>query len=88
VHPIVSKPSPKWRGECGRVTEALLERLLAEPAHAPPGTPGGGEDLNVIVAGPDAMRANAIRCLVAVGYPENVIVDLNNEEIQTIDIYR
>ena len=75
VHAVLSRPSSTWRGECGRVTEALLERLLADPAAVTEGTPGaGGEsgggaggDLSVIVAGPDAMRANAVRCLVAVG---------------------
>ncbi len=87
MHPVVSKPSPNWRGECGRVTEALLERLLAEPVDTPEGH-DSGDGVSVIVAGPDSMRASAIRCLVAVGYPENVIVDLNNEEIPTINLLR
>jgi hypothetical protein len=44
------------------------------------------DGMRVIVAGPDAMRVNAIGCLLEVGYDNTAIVELTNEEISMSEL--
>lgn len=87
LHVVVSRPSPSWLGASGRVTASLLELLLQEPRDPAAALRQEGMDgMRVIVAGPDAMRVNAIGCLLEVGYDNTAIVELTNEEISMSEL--